>query len=202
MDTTSASGLPTADVHVIRLGRRAETGSALPTRRLTLRYAERCKSRLRVELDDGAEAGLFLPRGTVLRDGDVLVGDAGEIVSVRAAIENLHEVRAASDSSDPAFDLLRAAYHLGNRHVPVQLAPGRLRLESDRVLREMLERLGLLVLDLRAPFEPEAGAYGGGHRHDRDLAGGVLGEALSREAHEHGGRIAPDFTTMQFEPAP
>ena len=143
---------------------------------------------------------MFLPRGTVLRDGDVLLDDTGAAtVVVRAAPEDLYEVRAASDAADPAFDLLRAAYHLGNRHVPVQLAPGRLRLECDAVLREMLERLGLRVQEVRAPFEPEAGAYGGGHRHDHDASGGVLGELLSREAHAG---ATPDFATMQFKPAP
>lgn len=168
------------------------------TRRLTLRYAERCKSRLRVELDDGTEAGLFLPRGTVLRAGDRLVAeDAAVVVEIRAATEELYEVRAAHDAIDPHFDLLRGTYHLGNRHVPVQLAPGRLRLERDTVLRDLLLRLGLDVREVVAPFEPEAGAYGGGHRHDHDASGGMLGEALSREAHA---AATPDFASQSFQP--
>lgn len=168
------------------------------TRRLTLRYAERCKSRLRVELDDGTEAGIFLPRGTVLRAGDRIASeDAAVVVEIRAASEELYEVRAAHDAVDPNFDLLRGTYHLGNRHVPVQLAPGRLRLERDTVLRELLLRLGLDVRDVVAPFEPEAGAYGGGHRHDHDKTGGMLGESLSREAHA---AAAPDFASMRFQP--
>ena len=168
-----------------------------PSRRLTLRYAERCKSRLRVELDDGTEAGIFLPRGTVLRAGDRLASeDSSVVVDIRAASEDLYEVRAAHDAVDPHFDLLRGTYHLGNRHVPVQLAPGRLRLERDTVLRELLLRLGLDVRDVVAPFEPEAGAYGGGHRHDHDATGGMLGESLSREAHA----AAPDFASMRFQP--
>ncbi len=165
--------------------------------RLTLRYAERCRSRLRVELDDGTEAGLFLPRGTVLRAGDRLAAQGGAIVEIRAASEELYEVRAAHDAIDPHFDLLRGTYHLGNRHVPVQLAPGRLRLERDTVLRELLLRLGLDVREIVAPFEPEAGAYGGGHRHDHDTTGGMLGEALSREAHA---ARTPDFASLTFQP--
>jgi urease accessory protein len=168
------------------------------SRTLTLRYAERCKSRLRVTLDDGGEAGLFLPRGTVLCDGDVLLDEHGEGVAVRAAPEDLYEVTAAESASDPHFDLLRAAYHLGNRHVPVQLAPGRLRLERDSVLRDLLLRLGVRVREVIAPFAPEAGAYGGGHRHDHDTGGGMLGEQLSREAHAS---RTPEFAAMAFTPA-
>ena len=171
---------------------------ASTTRRLTLRYAERCKSRLRVELDDGTEAGLFLPRGTILRSGDRLsANEDGAVVEIVAASEELYEVRAAQDAADPHFDLLRGTYHLGNRHVPVQLAPGRLRLERDTVLRDLLLRLGLDVREVVGPFEPEAGAYGGGHRHDHDTTGGMLGEALSREAHAAG---APDFASLSFQP--
>ncbi len=165
---------------------------------LTLRYAERCKSRLRVELDDGTEAGLFLPRGTVLHARDRLAAEGGTVVvEIRAAFEELYEVCAAHDAVDPHFDLLRGTYHLGNRHVPVQLAPGRLRLERDTVLRDLLLRLGLCVTEIVAPFEPEAGAYGGGHRHDHDDTGGMLGETLSREAHAIG---APDFSSLSFQP--
>lgn len=167
------------------------------TRTLTLRYAERCRSRLRVVLDDGTEAGLFLPRGTVLRGGDGLLDERGAALTVRAASEALYEVIAAAPSADPGFDLLRAAYHLGNRHVPVQLAPDWLRLEQDTVLRDLLQRLGLVVREIVAPFEPEAGAYGGGHRHDHDTGGSMLGEMLSREAHA--ARV-PDYASMSFEP--
>lgn len=168
-------------------------------RKLRLRYAERCKSRLRVWLDDGTEAGLFLPRGTVLRGGDILRATDGTLVVVASEVEDLYEVRARRESADPAFDLLRAAYHLGNRHVPVQLAPGVLRLERDAVLRDMLLGLGLEVCDTLASFEPEAGAYGGGHRHDHDASGGVLGELLSREAHAE---VTPDFARATFLPVP
>ncbi|MGQ0621632.1 MAG: urease accessory protein UreE [Panacagrimonas sp.] len=168
-------------------------------RKLRLSYADRCKSRLRVCLEDGAEAGLFLPRGTVLRGGDILKSTDGILVAVAAAVEDLYEVRASAASTNPHFDLLRAAYHLGNRHVPVALSPGRLRLERDAVLRDLLLGLGLAVQEIVAPFEPEAGAYGGGHRHDHDAVGGMLGELLSREAHA---TTPPDFWRASFQAIP
>lgn len=150
---------------------------------LVLPFVLRSKSRLRTQLADGRDAGLLLPRGTVLRGGDLLQAEGGELIRVCAAPEPLYEVRARATSADPAFDLLRAAYHLGNRHVPVELEPDVLRLERDPVLRELLLRLGVEVVEIVASFEPEAGAYGGGHRHDHDRTGGALGERLSREAH-------------------
>lgn len=183
-------------LRIERLATTAAPGAA--TRSLTLAYAERCRSRLRATLDDGSAVGLFLPRGTLLRGGDRLEDEQGRVILVVAAVQDLYEVTPAADSADPPFDLLRAAYHLGNRHVPVQLAPGRLRLERDTVLREMLLRLGLAVSEVVGPFEPEAGAYGGGHRHDHDASGGMLGELLSREAHAP---QAPDFASMRFVPA-
>lgn len=155
-------------------------------RRLVLPYAERVKSRQLVTLDDGSEAGLMLPRGTQLRGGDVLVDTDGGLVEVGAAAEEVYRVTPRPGAAAPGFDLLRAAYHLGNRHVPVQLGPDALLLERDSVLRDLLRRLGMVVEDAIAPFEPEAGAYGGGHRHDHDADGGSLGEQLSIEAHRHG----------------
>lgn len=168
-------------------------------RTLTLSYAQRCRSRLRVRLDDGTDAGLFLPRGTVLRGGDGLRAHDGSVVQVMAAPEPLFEVRATAGSTDPHFDLRRAAYHLGNRHVPVHLLPDALRLDRDAVLRDMLRMLGLDVTDVVAPFEPESGAYGGGHRHDHDHApdAGMLGELLSRQAH---GEAVPELSQALFEP--
>ncbi|WP_281784657.1 urease accessory protein UreE [Sinimarinibacterium flocculans] len=164
-------------------------------RELVLSFAERSRSRLRSVLDDGTDVGVLLPRGTVLRGGDLLRAETGEVVRVRAAIEPLYRVTACEDDADPRFSLLRAAYHLGNRHVPLMLAPQALHLEQDPVLREMLQRLGLIVAECVAPFEPESGAYGGGHRHDHDAQGGSLGEQLSREAHA---RRAVDLSTLQF----
>lgn len=133
--------------------------------RLILPFDLRQKSRLRVRLESGAEAGLFLPRGTILRGGDLLRASDGRIVQVVAADEPVMRVTAES-----AIQLMRAAYHLGNRHVPLQIGEGWLRLEQDHVLLEMLVGLGVQVENQNAPFEPEAGAYGGGHRHHHDDA--------------------------------
>ena len=134
---------------------------------LTLGYDARCKSRLAATLDTGEDVAVLLPRGTVLRDGDVLVADDGALVRVAAAPETVLLVRAA----DP-LTLMRAAYHLGNRHVPVQVGEGWLRLGADHVLEEMLKGLGARVSRLEAPFEPEAGAYHPHHRHDNESGHG------------------------------
>ena len=128
--------------------------------RLTLPYELRQKSRLRAQLDEGAEIGLFLPRGTVLRHGDRLLTSTGELIEVHAANESV-----STASSDDALLLLRAAYHLGNRHVPLQISTHWLRYRHDHVLDDMLRQLGLSIITEQAPFEPEAGAYGGGHQH-------------------------------------
>jgi urease accessory protein len=181
---------------LLKIIERAEDAAAPPDARvLVLTFAERSRSRLRAVLEDGTEVGLMLPRGTLLRDGDVLLAESGERILVRAAAEPLYRVTARSDDIEPGFSLLRAAYHLGNRHVPLALSPDALLLEQDPVLRELLLRLGLVVDACVAAFEPEAGAYGGGHRHDHDPAGGALGERLSQEAHA---RAAPDLSTLSF----
>ncbi len=161
---------------------------------IVLSYAERSRSRLRAVLEDGTDVGLFLPRGTQLRGGDGLLGETGEVIRVRAATEPLYRVTAHADAGDPAFALLRAAYHLGNRHVPLALSPGELLLEPDPVLRDMLLGIGMVVTDCATAFEPEAGAYGGGHRHDHDDSAGSLGELLSQQAHAQ----VPDLSTLQF----
>jgi urease accessory protein len=127
---------------------------------LPLPFELRQKSRLRTALEGGEEVGLFLERGTILRGGDCLRSDDGRIVRVVAAPESLMEV-ASSD----AGALARAAYHLGNRHTPVQVGDGWLRFASDHVLAEMLRGIGLEARTLSAPFEPEAGAYAAGHQH-------------------------------------
>ncbi|MCK6372860.1 MAG: urease accessory protein UreE [Zoogloea sp.] len=136
------------------------TGDAAPTARLTLNFDARTKSRLRTQLADGEEVGLFLPRGTILRGGDRLLAADGRIVEVVSAPEDLIEARCAD-----AFALARAAYHLGNRHVAVQVGSGWLRIQADHVLETMLTGLGAEVASLTAPFEPEAGAYAHGHHH-------------------------------------
>jgi urease accessory protein len=132
---------------------------------LILPFDLRCKSRLRTKLASGEEAGLFLERGSILRGGDRLRGNDGRVVQVVAAPEHLIEVR-----TDDASLLARAAYHLGNRHMPVQVGPGWLRLAADSVLQTMLEGLGLLPIAIEGPFEPEAGAYAPGHQHGHSSA--------------------------------
>jgi urease accessory protein len=130
---------------------------------LILPFDRRQKSRLRVMLKSGEEAGLFLERGTILRGGDCLRASDGRVVQVIAADELVMRVTA-----NTPIQLLRAAYHLGNRHVPLQIGEGWLRLEQDHVLKDMLVGLGVSAENEQAPFEPEAGAYGGGHRHHND----------------------------------
>ena len=132
---------------------------------LTLPLESRIKSRLRVTLDDGREAGLFLPRGSSLKQGDLLRSAEGLVVEVHAATETLSRVCC----SDPLL-LARACYHLGNRHVALQIESAQLSYLHDHVLDEMVAGLGLPVRVEQAPFEPEAGAYGGhshphGHQH-------------------------------------
>lgn len=137
--------------------------STAAERTLTLPFERRERSRQRVVLDGGGEALLLLPRGSVLRDGDVLgSGDGGvRPVLVQAAAETV----SVAASAEPGL-LLRAAYHLGNRHVPVQIGPGWLRYRHDHVLDDLCRGLGLEVAVQSLPFEPEAGAYaGGGHGH-------------------------------------
>ena len=137
------------------------------TARVTLPIDVRVKSRARVVLDDGRDAGLILPRGLLLRGGDLLASDDGrEVVEVVAAAEPLSVVRC-----DDPFLLARACYHLGNRHVPLQILPGELRYHHDHVLDEMLKLFDLEVTFASLPFEPEAGAYASeGHSHSHSHA--------------------------------
>ncbi len=121
---------------------------------LVLPFEQRQKSRLRTTVADGEEIGLFLPRGTVLRGGDCLKADDGSEVSVVAADDALLEIRCRN-----AEMLVRAAYHLGNRHTPVQIGDAWLRIAADPVLVPLLQGLGATATVLHAPFEPEAGAY-------------------------------------------
>ena len=147
---------------------------------LVLPFELRQKSRLRTAVVGGEEIGLFLARGTVLRDGDCLVADDGRVVRVSAAEENLLEVRCADADS-----LARAAYHLGNRHTPVQVGAGWLRIASDDVIAGMLRGLGAAVTPVRAPFEPEAGAYAAGHHaHSSDAKhAGIIHDFSAPDRH-------------------
>lgn len=134
------------------------------TASVTLPIDVRVKSHARVALNDGREAGLMLPRGLLLRGGDLLTTDDGlEVIEVIAAPESVSVVRCA----DP-YLLARACYHLGNRHVPLQIMPGELRYRHDHVLDDMLRQFDLDVTFAHLPFEPEAGAYASethGHAH-------------------------------------
>lgn len=128
---------------------------------VALSFDLRQKSRLRVKLQSGSEAALYMQRGTILRGGDLLQAETGEVVAVIAADQAVMKVTA-----DTAKSLARAAYHLGNRHVPLEIGDGWLKLETDSVLKDMLTGLGVSVTELQAPFEPESGAYASGGHHD------------------------------------
>lgn len=121
---------------------------------LTLPFDVRQKSRVSVRTDYGIEVGLFLPRGLILRSGMILSGSDGFNVRIQAAPEPVSVVR----SHDPLL-FSRACYHLGNRHVSLQILAGELRYLSDHVLDHMIEGIGLTVTHETLPFEPEAGAY-------------------------------------------
>ena len=127
---------------------------------LTLPFDQRQKSRLRVNLDNGDEASLILNRGVVLRHGDLLRSSCGEVVEVRASLESVSVVH------EPNSHLLsRACYHLGNRHVPLQIRDGSLCYLHDHVLDDMVRSLGLVVVHQEASFEPESGAYKNDSKH-------------------------------------
>lgn len=125
---------------------------------VVLPFELRQRARLRTVSGAGRDTGIFLERGTTLRGGDLLRSECGLVVGVVAEDESLMEVRGA----DPV-QLARLAYHLGNRHVHVQVGAGFLRTPADHVLREMLVQLGAQVTAVVAPFDPESGAYGGHH---------------------------------------
>lgn len=128
-----------------------------------LDYAARSKSRLLLRLDTGEQAALVVERGRLLRGGETVTLQDGRAVEIVAADEPL--LQAVSEDRTL---ITRAAYHLGNRHVAVQLMEHGLRFLADHVLGEMVRGLGLRVTELVAPFEPEGGAYGHSHAHGSD----------------------------------
>jgi urease accessory protein len=142
----------------------------------------RQKSRFDATDSSGRALGVFLSRGAVVRGGDVLVAEDGSLIVVKAAAQPVMVVRHCAEHGSP-HDLLRAAYHLGNRHVQLELQADRLLLEPDHVLAGMLQQMHLLVSEERSPFEPEAGAYGGGHDHGAP--------AHDEHTHQHGHDHAP-----------
>jgi urease accessory protein len=126
---------------------------------LSLTAEERTRSRHRFETPDDKGLYLRLPRGTVLQDGDLLQSESGDVViRIAAKPEPVLTVTAQKP-----VDLLRASYHLGNRHVALEVTPGYLRLSPDPVLQAMLEQLGVEVREEIVPFQPETGAYGHSH---------------------------------------
>ncbi|MCX8113788.1 MAG: urease accessory protein UreE [Burkholderiaceae bacterium] len=150
---------------------------------LRLTHDERARTRLAAMCEDGTAAAILLARGTVLRDGTVLASDSGQYAVVRAAPQLLARITAPT----PLL-LLRAVYHLANRHVPAQLAADHVLIERDAVLERMLAALGAQIEHVEGPFDPEGGAYeahGHGHHHrdEVDAVSATIGEQLSIEAH-------------------
>ena len=136
---------------------------------LELDWDVRQKSRFDATDSLGRALGVFLPRGTLVRGGDVLVAEDGSMVRVIAAPQAVLRITACTAHGSP-FDLTRAAYHLGNRHVPIELQPDHLKIEPDHVLADMPRAMHLTVREVAESFEPEGGAYsagtqGHGHSH-------------------------------------
>lgn len=174
---------------------------AVPVADLPLPYELREKTRLRATLAGGEEVALFLRRGTVLRGGDLLQGNDGRVVRIVAADEPVLEVECRD-----GLEFARCAYHLGNRHTPVQIVGAKpdghfaLRIRADHVLADMLAGLGAHAHAVMAPFEPESGAYGGhshvgSHDHDHDH------DACDHHDHgQHGWHVHPGSRMPVHEP--
>jgi len=155
---------------------------------ITLDWDTRQKSRFDATDSTGRALGVFLPRGTVVRGGDVLVAEDGSLIRVEAAPQTVLRITACSEHGSP-FDLTRAAYHLGNRHVPIELKPDHLKIEPDHVLADMLRAMHMTVLEVSEPFEPESGAYGdhgghAGHVHEHE-------HGPAHTGHEHAANTTP-----------
>jgi len=138
---------------------------------ITLDWDQRQHSRLNGLSSNGDSVALFLPRGKVLRGGDIMVSEQGELLRIISADQSVLKITSCSIHGTP-LDLPRAAYHLGNRHIPIEIQSTHLLIEPDHVLEEMLKNMGLIVQKSELPFEPEAGAYehASGHaaHHDHD----------------------------------
>jgi urease accessory protein len=153
---------------------------------VVLDWDTRQKSRFDTEDSQGRTLGVFLPRGSVVRGGDVLVAEDGSLVKVVATPQPVLVVRTCAEHGTP-LDLLRAAYHLGNRHVQLEVQPDHLHLEPDHVLADMLRQMHLIVSEELAPFEPEAGAYAsGGHAHGHGHDHGAAHAGHDAHGHSHG----------------
>ncbi len=162
----------------------------------------RQKSRFAATDSAGRELGIFLPRGTLVRGGDVLVAEDGSMVRVIAAPQPVLVITHCKNHGTP-FDLTRAAYHLGNRHVPIELQPDHLKIEPDHVLADMLRAMHLIVTEQNLAFEPEGGAYaaghGGGHHHHGGHDHGHDHEHGHTHDHGHSHMHAP---AVAAAPAP
>ena len=164
---------------------------------IELDWDVRQKSRFDTTDSQGRQIGVFLARGTAVRGGDVLVAEDGSLVRVIAAPQPVLVITHCTAHGTP-FDLTRAAYHLGNRHVPIELKPDHLKIEPDHVLAAMLRSMHLIVREAEEAFEPEGGAYGAhgaGHDHGHSHGGGAtapVGPVLHPDAyaqphdHDHG----------------
>ena len=171
---------------MLRCSRLLESASATAvTHEVHLAFDERVKSRLAAICSDGTAVAIVLPRATVMRDGTLLATDDGAVVRVVAATQPVVRITAATPIA-----LLRAVYHLANRHVAAQLAADHVLIEPDPVLERLLQALDVQLERLQMPFDPEPGAYDGhgghgshGHGAPSDDASAGLGEQLSIEAH-------------------
>jgi urease accessory protein len=143
--------------HILRTG---EWNPAAAADRVLIDYDRRHRRRILLTTEAGAEILLDLPQATRLRHGDALKLDDGTLIRVDARPEELLDIHAHDDE-----DLVRIAWHLGNRHLPMQLRAGHLRIRADHVIEAMVEQLGGHVAHIKAPFDPEEGAYAGGHSH-------------------------------------
>jgi len=153
-----------------------------------LDWDTRQKSRFDTDDTQGRRIGVFLPRGTTVRGGDVLVAEDGSLIKVIAQPQPVLRITPCAEHGSP-FYLVRAAYHLGNRHVAIELLPQHLQIEPDHVLAEMLRHMHLDVTEMVAPFEPEGGAYAAhaahaGHAHGHDDHGHDHGHDHAHD-HEH-----------------
>lgn len=158
---------------------------------LELDWDVRQKSRFDATASNGRTVGVFLPRGSVVRGGDVLITQDGSLIRVVAAPQTVLKITACTvhdhhHEHSGAFDLMRAAYHLGNRHVPIELQPDHLKIEPDHVLADMLRAMHLTVAEVREPFEPEGGAYGQQHAGGHGHAHGDQTHTHGHDHHAHG----------------
>ena len=149
----------------------------------------RQKSRFDATDSNGRAFGVFLARGTLVRGGDVLVLEDGSLVRVQAAPQEVLRITACAEHGS-SFDLTRAAYHLGNRHVPIELQPDHLKIEPDNVLADMLRVMHMTVITVQEAFEPEGGAYSShghaqGHGHSHNHEHGAHGH----DAHSHDAQV-------------